>query len=424
MELFCITGRQNHDLAGAEIEALASRLPSQWTTLILPSDVVLLKSVDEIADKDVYEALPSLQDRLGGTLRIGEVLGRTAESQVLPFILGTLKRSGLESRKIIAVSAFSKGLDARKTGMQAKRLAKESGMSVRYVMPKEGDELSTAQVWHEGFAVLSMRADNTATNFEFCLWKQGSEWVVGRTLTVQNIESYTRRDFGIPFPDPVNGMVPPKLAQMMVNVAVGTKWQDVAVYDPFCGSGRIVSEGRLLGYASWGSDINAKVVHEAQQNVQQVILTETGEALHERVVWEHDALKVEENEQLQVRLVHTKPGAWHVVSEPFLGRPLRNPLTEEQASRWTEEMLPLYVRFLETWSKESLRKAGYKTLPKSILITIPAVQVVGREKTYRSLYGSLVDTLPRFRYSCIQLFRYGRPDALIKREIVHLVYDD
>jgi len=50
---------------------------------------------------------------------------------------------------------------------------------------------------------------------------------------VQDINAYTKRDFGKKR-DMDTGMLPPKLAQMMINIANNGKQEITSLYDPFC----------------------------------------------------------------------------------------------------------------------------------------------------------------------------------------------
>jgi len=59
------------------------------------------------------------------------------------------------------------------------------------------------------------------------------------------------------------GMLPPKLAQIMVNLT----GSDGIIWDPFCGGGVLVMEGLLMGHPMLGSDINEKTLEGAKKNI-------------------------------------------------------------------------------------------------------------------------------------------------------------
>ena len=66
---------------------------------------------------------------------------------------------------------------------------------------------------------------------------------IGKTVAIQDIENYTKRDYERPARDAKTGMLPPKLAQIMINLGGLTKIDhdqeethavQHTLYDPFC----------------------------------------------------------------------------------------------------------------------------------------------------------------------------------------------
>jgi tRNA G10 N-methylase Trm11 len=137
----------------------------------------------------------------------------------------------------------------------------------------------------------------------------GKKWL-GETCVVQDFEDYGLRDYGRPVRDLISGSMPPKLAQIMINLAqvpLGEK-----ILDPFCGSGTIIQEGMLLGYKMVGSDISDKAVKDTKENI----------------VWLLNNLAVK-SKSWNIYQADVKELAWSVkqadavVTEPYLGPPLR-----------------------------------------------------------------------------------------------------
>jgi len=80
-----------------------------------------------------------------------------------------------------------------------------------------------------------------------------------------SFERFFERDFGRPAADAKSGMLPPKLARMMVNLASASK--NETLLDAFCGSGTILTEAATLGFAKLiGSDISERAVSDTQKN--------------------------------------------------------------------------------------------------------------------------------------------------------------
>jgi len=87
-------------------------------------------------------------------------------------------------------------------------------------------------------------------------------------LAVQDVEGYSERDYNRPSRDAKVGMTPPKLAQIMINLA-GLKDGDT-VYDPFCGVGTIMQEALLNDYRVIGSDANSAQVENCRSNLSWI----------------------------------------------------------------------------------------------------------------------------------------------------------
>jgi tRNA G10 N-methylase Trm11 len=102
---------------------------------------------------------------------------------------------------------------------------------------------------------------------EIYLFKGEKTVYMGKTLAVQDFESYSKRDYGRPGRDVSSGMIPPKLAQIMINLT-GVRPDDIFL-DPFCGSGTFLQEAALMGQKNIiGSDISEKAVKDSQQNMK------------------------------------------------------------------------------------------------------------------------------------------------------------
>jgi len=67
-------------------------------------------------------------------------------------------------------------------------------------------------------------------------------------------------------------MLPPKLAQMMINIStsefVQLKNSTPTIYDPFCGLGTILIESILMqNNVVYGSDISAENIEKTKENL-------------------------------------------------------------------------------------------------------------------------------------------------------------
>ncbi len=152
-------------------------------------------------------------------------------------------------------SVFS---EPKRVGMMIKNGLTESGASVRLVLP-EYNSLSLASVVVTKNLLLQKGA-------EICILAAKDNIFTAKTLTVQDFEDYGRRDYQRPARDEKQGMIPPKVAQIMLNLS-GCKSGD-SILDPFCGVGTIIQEGLLLGFRMIGSDINKQAIKGSEQNLE------------------------------------------------------------------------------------------------------------------------------------------------------------
>lgn len=365
---------------------LLNPLRDEWCVLDLPHQPF----------EEVMNQLIKAQQRLGGVQRLVGLEKRIVErgelvEQVAKLALDWRKQIGLTGREL-AISAWG-NVEVKKFALKVKRVLKEQGWACRVIVPKEGQVVSNAQVVGERLAALSL--EKPARGVEIVMFEFGGTWQIGVTVTAADIDFYSKRDFGIPAPDPVSGMLPPKLAQAMVNLAAGI--EKVHVHDPFCGNGRIVLEAALMGLEATGSDVEEEKVAAARKNLHW-LGEQTGQTYSDKQFWVADAREPEKVVQFGQPFV--------LVGEPYLGPPLREPLQDSEL--WLQPVLPLYQTYFKNW-------AEYK--PECHLLVIPRVKT---SKGELAVFDQLVDTFNRFGYSTEVVACYDRPDSIVRRDIVRI----
>lgn len=104
---------------------------------------------------------------------------------------------------------------------------------------------------------------NTDFNFIFFEWKT----FIGTTIFIQDIYGYSNRDYG-KSRDMHIGMLPPKLAQIMINISTREWDKRWSIYDPFVWLGTILIEAVYMWYQRvYGSDNNKKMVEVSDENL-------------------------------------------------------------------------------------------------------------------------------------------------------------
>ncbi len=169
----------------------------------------------------------------------------------------------------IGVSAYGFSINPARltaTTLKLKKAIREKGRSVR-IVPNQTLELNTAQLEHNG---LVRTSDNFGTErapgCEYLLIATGyGKTILARTILAQDIRAYTIRDRERPKRDARVGMLPPKLAQIIVNLAAGKK--NKTVLDPFCGTGVVLQESLLMDHSTYGTDIDKRMIEYSNTNL-------------------------------------------------------------------------------------------------------------------------------------------------------------
>src|SRR3989344_308009 len=226
--------------------------------------------------------IKKLQAVLGGTIKIMEVLDSVGRKKLVGpaqafaeyFDAKNLKEKFLSpaatGKVQIGISLYpmARQLTLRgenwRLGLAIKKVLSTAGFSVRIVLPqREAVSLPSVVVTHEHLLEKGAEID----------FLVGSERIyLGKTRSVQDFEDYGRRDYQRPVRSTSQGMLPPKVAQVMINLAQVPKAGKAAklhpaVLDPFVGSGTVLQEAMIMGLHVVGSDISEKAVEAAEKNL-------------------------------------------------------------------------------------------------------------------------------------------------------------
>ena len=252
--------------------------------------------------------------RLGGTVKAGQVLRRinatdwpTIHKKAVELASSSFVGEGKLTLGISVYGHSAGPRDVQKIGLTIKSRLK-STRSVRLV-PNDGPALSTATSHHNKLGL----SDNKT---ELLIVVGQRETILAKSLGTQNITALAARDQGRPKRDAFVGMLPPKLALMMVNLSGASDYSDVLpnyILDPFCGTGVVLQEASLIGFSAYGSDLSEKMVDYSIANMRWLSekytvnqsKVEHGDAIEH--VWDIDG---------------TLSG---VVSETYLGQPFSAP---------------------------------------------------------------------------------------------------
>lgn len=340
--------------------------------------------------------------RLGGTVKLAAVLSmvkahdwRTVQQELSHQAIACAQ-DVTEGKVQLGISAYGLRTNPRQlmgAGLEIKKGLRAHGYSVRLV-PNQEPALSSAQVLHNHLT--------GERGIELIAVQQGTQTIIARAVNVQDINAYAARDQGRPKRDAFVGMLPPKLAQTIVNLGIGSlaPSTDTLVLDPFCGTGVVLQEAALMGFGMYGTDLEPRMVDFSRKNL---------EWLSERSRTPESILEVGD----------ATKHAWHpapriVACETYLGRPLSN---------WPKpETLTDIIGTCNVIIEKFLRNIGPQLQPDNRLcLAVPA----WRAPNGRMHHLPLLDLLSEMGYNRVSFEHaseaemvYYRPDQLVARELL------
>ncbi len=353
-------------------------------------------------------------NRLGGTIKTARILTRLPYSDWQQLI-NYLQVNIPEHLMRLAKGKFTLGLslyglklsvpELNRSMLQIKKTIKSSGRSVR-VVPNKTLVLSSAQVLH-----------NKLTHkgaWELLLVADGPRTILAQTLFVQDIEAYAARDQARPARDPKVGMLPPKLAQQIINLAVPAKLKDrnskIRVLDPFCGTGVVLQEALLMDYNVVGTDIDERLVDFSRKNIQWLVQKYPEVSGHVSI-------------EAADATVYKWPRFTVVASEVYLGRPLAKLPDDSVLKKIIADTNTIIEKFLKNLSAQL--KPGQR-----ICLAVPAWRLpAGRQESpnkqfmHLPVLAKLTDMgydIKKFKHVGSDDLIYYRENQIVARELIVL----
>ncbi|MBI4133096.1 RsmD family RNA methyltransferase [Candidatus Uhrbacteria bacterium] len=377
----------------------------------------------------------SLIRELGGVIKIGEVLGtwesrpdhETLLAAVTQKITQVVSAQGPILFGFSAYDAHPQGTDPKELHAAQKRL-RAQGIAVKRGLGK-GRKVRFVTSHEPTLSSVVVETNKlTGPGIELVFLLDGQKLHLGRTIAVQPFRELGARDYGRPAPDPRGGMLPPKLSQMLVNLA-GLA-QTKTILDPFCGSGTLLAEAWLMGYRSLiGSDIDSTAIARTKSNLEWL----DPQATH--------TVRLIDSGIKQLPAILASGSVDAIVTEPYLGPPLRGNETREDIEEIERQLAPLFEDMLTSFAA-LLRPRGVAvvTFP---LWALPSSRAK-RSEAWRSpqtfVHASILERMKEhgfiFKQSLPTEFItpalasefgmsgktlvYGRPDQRVWREIAIL----
>lgn len=406
MKSLLILGRQA-ELGLAELESLYG-------------SAVVTAAGSQAAIVDVDPCLLAF-DRLGGSVKFCKLLttlDTTSWAEIEKFLIQVgpgQSQTMPEGKMLLGLSLYDfKETVARigATGLSLKKAIRKTGRPVRLVPNKE-HELNSASVIHNKLT--------SPNGWELVFVKDGAQTHVAQTVKVQDIDAYAKRDRERPMRDTRVGMLPPKLAQIIINLAVGQlpeeKLQNICdipagqpvpfnllnktILDPFCGTGVLLQEASLMGYHVQGTDLEPRMIKYSQGNLD----------------WLHDLYNMPDLQSVLEQGDATNH-TWavqpdFVACETYLGRPFTAKPSPEVLNQTISECNLIIKKFLQNLH-------GQLAPGARLCLAVPAWQV--RLGEHKSL--PLVDQINDLGYNQVSFEHvqepliYSRKDQIVARQLL------
>lgn len=332
------------------------------------------------------EELEMYKSLAGGVVKI------TIEREILKTVdaiaLATMLRHEAEAnaRIVFAINSVGHAYPVNSSLLEEiKRVLLSEGLSCRYLQTKDG---KTSAV-----AIDKERA------IELTIVKSSDEYYVLKTIFIQDYEAWSGREYGRPYSDSKRGMLPIKIARMVVNIAFQSGKKNGLLFDPFCGMGSILGEALLSGWQVLGSDISEDVISKSQKNILW-LMNKSG-------INDPAIAKFFTSDATHISSSVAPLSVDALVTEPFMGSTNigEGGVSIEKVKNIAKGLEKLYIGCLKDWHTV-LKPGGI------IVMAIPSFFVSGRVFYVKNV----VDRCEMLGYTTkAGPIEYSRPQAAVRR---------
>lgn len=184
----------------------------------------------------------------------------------------------------------------------------------------------------------------------------------GETILSQNVQNFAKIEREKPYSNAYMGMLPVKLARIMVNMAQPLE-KDKFLWDPFCGSGNIVLQALLLNNSVFASDIENEAIRGTLQNIEW-LKREYG--VDSKYIVKR--LNVKNSYDInKYSDIIKNVGA--IIAEPYMGKPQHKLLTDKQVFDLQSEYVNLVTSFFR-------RVENYLLDSTKVVLVVPEYKTI------------------------------------------------
>jgi tRNA G10 N-methylase Trm11 len=355
--------------------------------------------------------------RLGGSTRackILTVLPYTEWHKIVDYIVSAAPQflAYLPEGKLhLGVSVFGLNVGPQRINASAltlKKVIKSAGKSVR-VVPNKATELNAAQVIHNRLL--------GSSGWELVLVRDGNQTILAQTTDIQDIDAYAARDQRRPKRDARVGMLPPKLAQIIVNIGShGNNHYGSVVLDPFCGTGVILQEAALMEFDIYGSDLDDRMVQYSDENLMWLLNQPVCPVKRPPETLQDETWRYFKLEQGDATSHQWQPMPNFIACETYLGRPFATEPKPDVLQQVVQDVDTIHRKFLQNVARQT--NVGFR-----MCIAVPAWKTRNGFKHLKVLDSleELGYTRQSFVHARNEDLIYHRSEQIVGRELVVLI---
>ncbi len=356
-----ILGRQPY-LSTAEIAAFLERLNCVFQLKVFSKEALLVEVEEELDTK--------LFSQLGGTIKVVKLLSPVRKDNFGPEFDTFLNKTKLttnnrENKKIHFGLSFYALSGKGKVFKFFRKWVKTLNKQIKDHLTANNLRSAFVQNKTPVLSSVSVAKNKLLTDgFELVFFLSEEDILIGKTIWVQDFTDFGFRDYGRPQRDDRVGMLPPKLARLMINLARFKKSDNLL--DPFCGSGTILTEAVLLGLKNLAaSDYQPAAIKRTQANLAWLLEN------YPQLTASQLNLKTFTTDIKQLPVVLTGQTVDLIVTEPDLGSPMVRKFNKVVLNKEIERLEQLYIDFFQA-ARQILSPKG------KVVIVLPVYLIKGR----------------------------------------------
>ena len=342
-------------------------------------------------------------ERLGGSQKAGRVVAELPRGDWRQVSMKLVRAytdawRDTEGKVTLGISAYGFGVsprDVQKTGIVLKQKLKASGVSLR-LLPNSEAALNTATSHHNKLGLSDNKVELLVVR------ARNGKVIIAESIGAQNITAYTKRDQERPKRDAFVGMLPPKLAQLMINLSAPKL--GARVLDPFCGTGVVLQEAALMGFKVYGTDLSDKMIEYSKINLEWLADTQRIEI--DATIHQGDAMDTKWQSPIDA-----------IACESYLGQPFSAPPSPAKLTEVRKTCNYIVSEFLKNIGSQI--DSG-----TPLCVGVPA----WRDATGRFTHLPLIDDLNKLGYDRFEFANiknsdllYYREDQVVARELLVLI---